>query len=717
MLRINDVIELEAPGEGLPAPRLAVLYLTARDGVITIDLSDERSVPVHHSATEIEDEITSGRAKLCGPVVAPASLRPELSEKQIEGRDRRWNIIGKAVLDEPRIYEAAGWAALVRDLVEQGHCRNSVVSWIQMYWRGGKTRNALVGNWHKCGAKGVERPGGPVKLGRPRKRGPLPGVNMNREYRRLAVAVIWREWKNNSKLKLTSAFEIFSDEFHEEVYTDGKKDPAWELKPEYRKTGSPTIRQFRYLFNQIDGIYLRRAKRTPRIYDLNDRALPGSVTAETMGPGSRYIIDATILNVYVRSRINRKRIVGRPVLYLVIDVWSRMIVGMYIGIENASWRCAAMAIANVVEDKVEFCRRYGIEIDPWEWPNAGLCGTLLGDNGEVASKIINSIIQHVNTKVETHGPYRADQKGLLEKMFDVVPAKIGEYLPGWVHPDFRQRGVEDYRLASALDIEDITKIAILAVVNRSNNVTLKKYDRDAGMPSAEVAPYPSDIWRWGIANRSGRFIQIPPQVLRFRLMEEATAKIDAHGLRFRGTWYLSDEMIARGWLDRARPKSFDVKISYDPRDANVVYLHLDGTEFGYEVCSINRARSRAYEDMCFWEVDKEEDDRLEVLAEAVPRELASSITNREWTRRIMESAVERTGKSSESRTEQIRGIVENRAAERRLQQAEDAKVFAPESPPATSAPAVPVHPGGGGHDDDDDYGVSILDIVGGAANG
>lgn len=714
MLRINDVIELEALGEGLPTPRLAVLYLTARDGVVTIDLSDERSVPVLHSASELEDELASGRAKLCGPVVAPASLRPELSKKQIEARDRRWKIIGKAVLDEPRIYEAAGWAALVRELVEQGHCRNSVISWIQMYWRGGKTRNALVGNWHKCGGKGKERVAGSAKLGSPRKRGTFTGINMNRDYRRLAASIIWREWKNNPKLKLTSAHESFCrSEFYEEVYTDGKARPRWELKPEYKVTGAPTIRQFRYFFHTVmDSLGLRRAKRTPRIYDLNDRGLPGSPTAETRGPGSRYIIDATILDLYVRSRINRKRIVGRPVLYLVIDVWSRMIVGIYVAIENASWRCAAMALANVLEDKVEFCRRHGIEIEPWEWPNAGLCGTLLGDNGEVASKIINSIIQYVNIKVETHGPYRADLKGLLEKMFHVLPAKIGEYLPGWVHPDFRKRGTKDYRLDSVFDIEDVIKIVILAVLNRNNNITLKKYDRDAGMPSAEVAPYPSDIWRWGVANRSGRFIQVPPQVLRFRLMEEATATVDAHGLRFRGTWYLSDEMIARGWLERARRKSFKVKISYDLRDANAVYLHMDGTEFGYEVCSINRARSRAYEGMSFWEVDQEEDDRLEVLAEEVPHELGASITTNELTRRIMESAVERTPKSSESHAAQIRGIVENRAEERRLQQAEDAAVFAPE--PLLLRPAAPPAPADGAGDDD--YSISIFDIAKGGTD-
>ena len=714
-LQVNDVIEWDPPVDGGPAPRIAVLYLGAGNATVTIDLSDEKSDPAYHPRDELEDEITSGCARLVDPVVPAASLRTVLSENEIAARDHRWRAIAEAVQDEPGIYEPIGRAAHLRRLVQQGYCRNSVISWIRMYWRGGKARNALVGNWSKCGAKKVERLGGSVKLGRPRVLGTETGVNMNRELRRLALSVTWREWTKNSKMRLSSAYESFCRQaFYEEVYTDGKKDPVWRLKPEFEETGPATIRQFSYFFHTyIDGLHLRRKKRTPRVFDLNHRGLPGSPTAETRGPGSRYLIDATILDVYVRSRINRKKIVGRPVLYIVIDVWSRLIVGIYVGIENASWRCAAMALTNVLEDKVEFCRRHDIEIEPHEWPNAGLCGTLLGDNGEVASKIINSIIQHVNTKVETHGPFRADGKGLLENVFEVLPAKIGEYVPGWVHPDFRERGVEDYRLESVLDLEDITKILILAVLHRNNEVTLKNYDRDAGMPSEEVAPYPSDIWRWGIANRSGRFIAVPPQLLRFRLMEQATAVVDVHGLRFRGTWYLSDEMIARGWLEKARQKTFRVTISHDPRDTDFVYLHMEGTPFGYEVCSINGARSRAYVGMSSWEVDREEVDRKEALAKGVTRELSSSINKNERTKRIIADATERTGSSEGlSRAEQIRGIKENREAERRLQQAEDSAAFAPE-PFLLRPPAAPTSPAAPDEAGDDEYRIDIHDIEGG----
>ena len=50
---------------------------------------------------------------------------------------------------------------------------------------------------------------------------------------------------------------------------------------------------------------------------------------ETFGPGSRYQIDATPADVYLLSSINTDKVIGRPVVYAVIDVYSRLVVGIY----------------------------------------------------------------------------------------------------------------------------------------------------------------------------------------------------------------------------------------------------------------------------------------------------------------------------------------------------------------------------------------------------
>lgn len=76
----------------------------------------------------------------------------------------------------------------------------------------------------------------------------------------------------------------------------------------------------------------------------------------------------TVADVYLVSQFNRNWIIGRPVVYGVIDVFSRLVTGIYIGLEGPSWVGAMMALANAAMDKVEFCRNYGIEISAEEWP-------------------------------------------------------------------------------------------------------------------------------------------------------------------------------------------------------------------------------------------------------------------------------------------------------------------------------------------------------------
>ena len=577
------------------------------------------------------------------------------------------------------------------------------------------TEAALVGDWTNCGARGVARDEGDVKRGRPRIYGSFNGSNINRPLRLLIRKVIWSQYRRNSKLKLTQALaEVRSRYFYEGEHIEGVVRTTFRLKPEFEKTGVLGESAFyKFFYRYIDSLGLRRARRGAKVWNLTARGLAGTVTAETRGPGSRYAIDATILDVYIRSRINPERIVGRAVLYVVIDVWSRLIVGVYVGIENASWACAMMALANVVEDKVAFCRRHGIEIEPHEWPNSGLGERLLSDGGEMTAEVADQLALHFNAKVETASAYRGDLKGLVENVFNVVPTSISAYVPGWIQPDFRQRGAKDYRLESALDIEDVTQMIILAVIHRNNNVAVKKYDRDPGMPSADVASFPVDLWSYGIAQRSGRFVRWPEPFVRFRLMPEGEATVDAHGLRFRGAWYLSDEMLARGWLEKGRSKPFKVRISFDPRHAGSVYLHMEGTEFGYEVCRLNGARSRAFADPfnepSFWDIDLEEFDRKCMLADAREREGLGAVEMIDAVKHIAVRALERqAGVQGLTRAEQIKGIRAHRMAERSLHQALDVVQYAPEAP----APIRKEDLLSAREDDGTEYDVDIFQITG-----
>src|SRR5690606_29955356 len=127
--------------------------------------------------------------------------------------------------------------------------------------------------------------------------------------------------------------------------------------------------QFRYWFDKERNIKHEISTRySPKKYQQEYRPVLGSSGVDAIGPGSLYQIDATIADVYLVSRFNRTHIIGRPVVYIVQDCFSRIIAGLYVGLEGPSWIGASMAIANSASNKVNFCSEYGIEIKEEEWP-------------------------------------------------------------------------------------------------------------------------------------------------------------------------------------------------------------------------------------------------------------------------------------------------------------------------------------------------------------
>ena len=57
-----------------------------------------------------------------------------------------------------------------------------------------------------------------------------------------------------------------------------------------------------------------------RVYQQNYRTIIGDATQDAdLGSGSVFQIDSTIFDIYLVSSANRDIIVGRPVLYVVID--------------------------------------------------------------------------------------------------------------------------------------------------------------------------------------------------------------------------------------------------------------------------------------------------------------------------------------------------------------------------------------------------------------
>ena len=87
-------------------------------------------------------------------------------------------------------------------------------------------------------------------------------------------------------------------------------------------------------------------------------------------------------------------------MYLVVDVFSRMIVGFHVDTRPASLEMARLSLYCAVSDKVEYCKNLGVSIERGEWIASNLPATLLADRGELMGKEAQRLADRINIRLE-----------------------------------------------------------------------------------------------------------------------------------------------------------------------------------------------------------------------------------------------------------------------------------------------------------------------------
>lgn len=680
MLLPNDLIEYSEPN----ARTIRILWLNpSNPGAFIIDIHAHDAVPEFIQLQELQSDLQLECSRLLTSdpyqTFAEETLLPQ---KRKDRRDQAWKIIKHMVCDEPKIYYPKHRAKLVADCVSAGLAtRVTIYLYLRRYWQRGQTPNALIPDYAKSGGKGKVRIANPkIKRGRPRKFGSLPGVNIDDEIRKIFRVAVVRYYMTQNKFTLQGAY----DQMIKDFFCDRTIDPdtgcvVHSASEDISDTGFPSFGQFNYWLEQDhDRLHIKRERLRPRIYDKDLRGLLGTSTAEVWGPGARYQIDATIADVYLVSRIDRNKIIGRPVLYFVIDVFSRMIVGMYVGLEGPSWVGAMMALANTTSDKQAFCMQNGRKIEAADWPCHHLPATILGDRGEIEGRMIETLINNFNVTVENAAAYRADWKGIVEQRFNLIPAKFKPYVPGYIDVDYRARGGKDYRLDAVLDLDQFTRIIIECVLYYNNNHELKNYDKDRDLAADNLPMVPIELWNWGIANRSGSLRQFPEELVRFSLLPVEEATVTREGIRLRGLFYTCQKAVEERWFDKARQRGkWKVTVSFDPRDLDEICLHDPETPMQFKVCQLTE-RSRAYRKTSVWEIEQLQDVEKHIAAnrqlhqQLAAADLSASIEG------IVSGAVKQRGEpSKESAAKRTKNIRANRANEKQSSRVAETFRFQP----------------------------------------
>ncbi|MGP9676907.1 MULTISPECIES: integrase catalytic domain-containing protein, partial [unclassified Halomonas] len=595
-----------------------------------------------------------------------ASVAVQQGTKAQKIRDNRYQLIAPLLVDE-EIYYRSGRGPLVQARSEETSTpRKTLYKHLRQYWQRGSIPNALLPDYSNSGAKGQKKSSS-KKLGRPRKTSPGTGTTVDSAIERMFRIVIDRHYVNDKGHTMPYVHRRFTDMFE-------------TANPEVRQEDYPTVVQLRYFYEReykkADRIRLRANRIT---YQKDIRPLIGTATAGVLGPGSRYEIDATIADIYLLSA-DRQGVIGRPTLYVVVDVFSRMVTGFYVGLENPSYVTAMSALTTSMSDKTQLCGRYGLEIIGDQWPTVGIPDAILADRGELLGHQIESLEKAFGVRIENTPPYRGDAKGIVERYFRTLQAEFKPFAPGVVTGTrVRKQGGKDYRLDATLTLDDFTRIMLASILHRNQYAVLPKYDRDADMPN-DMALTPLNIWNWGIQNRTGRLRTASEEALRIALLPRQKAFLSDLGVSCFGAYYTSKELLGSGWLHRNGDRRItDLQAAYDPAVADHIYLFPEKGSSEYWVCSLTD-RSRQYRGKSMWELWVSQEEQRKATSAAKVAETTS--------KRDLESLVSKTLKDAErsrpvlpkqSKAETIRGIRDNRRQERDAQRAEQTKARQPDS--------------------------------------
>ena len=304
------------------------------------------------------------------------SLDEDISERQRQQRDRRAELIAPLLVEEC-ICDKSYRNRVLREIVSGNSIsRKTVLQYLWLYWVY-QSKNALI----------------------PAEKSPTEKRPLSSDEKTIRWALN-KFYYTPQKQSLQTAYKMML----RAKYCDAKG----RLKPDY-----PSFWQFRYFFRQHrDPISESISREGIKAYQRNHRPFTGAVS-DYAGTIGTYMTDATVADIYIVSRLSRRPI-GRPVIYTMVDAYSRLITGVYVGIEGGQY-ALRLLLQNTFADKVSFCRQHNIEIDPQDWPSHHLPTKIMTDRGsEFLGGPLENLCESYGIEIENLPAYRPDLKGVVE---------------------------------------------------------------------------------------------------------------------------------------------------------------------------------------------------------------------------------------------------------------------------------------------------------------
>lgn len=454
------------------------------------------------------------------------------------------------------LVQTSGIGPVVRQALAAGDgTRATVYRLWRLLCKNGFDASSLHPRFDRCGAPGALRPhqAGKKKV----------GPKTLREQRGEPIAHPQRASTESDRIKILQHARILAkaglpfvelyDQIIQRVYVTQYEQTETGRRGIAPPQGSfPNRRQVRHIIESGT----RRLERVLRAttlghYQRNLRGLRGKAYDSVAGPGHAYAIDATIGDIHLRSSVNPAWPIGRPIVYLVVDIWSTAIVGFYVCLSGPSWEMAKLALFSTCCDPRLMADLLGLEYIEVLNPSPTLPFQVWTDRGEYVSAGARDTCLYLGMNFAVDPPYRPDMKGLVEVLHRIAKDKQYSFLPGAINA--RRRELENRPSAkeSALILREYVKY-LHGIFCQYNLFADRSYRLTMEMIGAGVEPNPAGLWRFGHEAGIGYRKSISQDKLITGLLKRGSAVARRDGVFHESLQYESEIANAQEWTAKAR---------------------------------------------------------------------------------------------------------------------------------------------------------------------
>lgn len=278
---------------------------------------------------------------------------------------------------------------------------------------------------------------------------------------------------------------------------------------------------------------------------------------EVKRPWDVWQIDHTLTDVIIVD--DQGRPIGRAWITVLIDVYSRIVPGFYVGLDAPSTIRVATTLDLAVSPKEAWLTKHGYD---YEWPVAGLPRLLHSDRAkEFTSNALKRAMENQGTGIFLRPPGRVRFGGHIERLIGTLMGKC-RLLPGATHSSPTARGGYDSKGSARLTLDQLQDYFAHQILGVYHNQV-----------HSSLGVSPLEAWKAATRDRSPEF---PEDMGSFRLdlFPELTRTLGRQGLQAFNEDYYCQE-IGEAFISGVR----DVRVKYDPRDLSKLHVHLP--DMGY----------------------------------------------------------------------------------------------------------------------------------------